>query len=102
VFDAARGVTVADDHAEQHEQKRQQFGTSSQLQGDPLPTTAMCYNFRPYGFDPDKCIGEAFVLELFPEGEAPATDWIHTPVDAKEWLHVLHQDFSNMTTCRRG
>ena len=28
----------------------------------------LCYSARPYGYDPDKCIFEAAVYELYPEG----------------------------------
>jgi phenylpropionate dioxygenase-like ring-hydroxylating dioxygenase large terminal subunit len=68
----------------------------------PLPTTAMCYNFRPYGTDPDKCIYEAFVIERFPEGQEPRTEWVYTPVDDPAWSTVLPQDFSNMTAVQQG
>jgi phenylpropionate dioxygenase-like ring-hydroxylating dioxygenase large terminal subunit len=67
-----------------------------------LPVAATCYNFRPYGNDPNKCIGEAFVIERFPEGEAPKTEWIYTPVDDPAWLVVLPQDFSNMEAVQLG
>jgi phenylpropionate dioxygenase-like ring-hydroxylating dioxygenase large terminal subunit len=63
---------------------------------------ALCYRFRPYGFDPDKCIFEAAVFELFPPGEEPQTEWIHTPVDDPGWRTVLPQDFSNMAAVQQG
>jgi hypothetical protein len=100
--DAARGViwpTITPEHMAKMGSSWNIFPNYKVI---PLPTTAMCYNFRPYGYDPNKCIGEAFVLELFPEGQVPATEWLHSPQDAKEWLTVLPQDFSNMTSVQKG
>jgi nitrite reductase/ring-hydroxylating ferredoxin subunit len=63
---------------------------------------ALCYGARPHGYDPDRCIFEAAVYELFPEGEEPETEWIHTPPDDPEWRSVLPQDFSNMAAVQQG
>ncbi len=60
----------------------------------------LCYAARPYGYDPDKCYFEAAVYELFPEGEAPATDWEYTK--AEDWPPVLQQDFTNMRAVQQG
>jgi nitrite reductase/ring-hydroxylating ferredoxin subunit len=60
----------------------------------------LCYQARPFGDDPDKCIFEAAVYELFPEGEAPETEWEYTPPEA--WPLVLKQDFSNMAAVQQG
>jgi phenylpropionate dioxygenase-like ring-hydroxylating dioxygenase large terminal subunit len=62
----------------------------------------LCYSARPYGYDPDKCIFEAAVYELFPEGEAPETEWVHTPQDDPGWRTVLPQDFDNMAAVQQG
>ena len=62
----------------------------------------LCYSARPYGDDPDKCIFEAAVYELFPEGEEPETEWIYTPEDDPGWRTVLPQDFSNMAAVQQG
>jgi len=60
----------------------------------------LCYAARPFGADPDKCIFEAAVYELYPEGEAPATKWTYTaPAD---WPPVLQQDFTNMAAVQQG
>jgi hypothetical protein len=63
---------------------------------------ALCYNARPYGYDPDKCIFEASVYELYPQGEAPYTDWEYIPKDDPRWGSVLPQDFSNMAAVQQG
>ena len=63
---------------------------------------ALCYQARPYGFDPDKCIFEVAVYELFPEGEAPETEWEYIPADDPRWGSVLPQDFSNMAAVQQG
>ena len=60
----------------------------------------LCYSARPYGDDPDKCIFEAAVYELFPKGEEPETDWVYTPPEA--WPPVLQQDFANMAAVQQG
>ncbi|MDE2303590.1 MAG: Rieske 2Fe-2S domain-containing protein [Sphingomonadales bacterium] len=60
----------------------------------------LCYSARPYGEDPGKCIFEGAVYELFPEGEAPATEWEYT--EAGDWPPVLQQDFDNMAAVQKG
>ncbi len=63
---------------------------------------ALCYSARPYGYDPDKCIFEAAVLELFPEDDVPETEWEHCPPTEEAWCYVLSQDFSNMAAVQQG
>lgn len=63
---------------------------------------ALCYNFKPYKHDSNKCIFEVVVYELFAEGEAPEAPWEYTPVGDKRWLTVLPQDFSNMAAVQQG
>jgi phenylpropionate dioxygenase-like ring-hydroxylating dioxygenase large terminal subunit len=65
-------------------------------------TSALCYSARPYGYDPDKCIFEVAVYELFPKGEEPQTEWEYSPADDPRWLSVLPQDFSNMAAVQQG
>ena len=60
----------------------------------------LCYAARPYGNDPDKCIFEAAVYELYPEGEAPETEWSYT--EPQDWPPVLQQDFTNMRAVQQG
>jgi len=60
----------------------------------------LCYMARPYGDDPDKCIFEAAVYELYPEGEAPETEWTYT--EPQDWPPVLQQDFANMAAVQQG
>jgi nitrite reductase/ring-hydroxylating ferredoxin subunit len=60
----------------------------------------LCYNAKPYGYDPDKCIFEAAVYELFPTGEEPETRWEFTA--AEDWPPVLQQDFDNMQAVQQG
>lgn len=62
----------------------------------------LCYSARPYGYDPNKCIFEAAVYELFPAGEEPETQWEHTPADSPDWRTVLPQDFDNMAAVQQG
>jgi nitrite reductase/ring-hydroxylating ferredoxin subunit len=64
---------------------------------------ALCYRGRPYGEDPDKCIFEAYVIERFPEGKEPKTEWEYAPPDdVAKWRGVLLQDFQNMTEVQKG
>ena len=60
----------------------------------------LCYMARPCGDDPDKCIFEAAVYELYPDGEAPATEWTYT--EPGDWPPVLQQDFANMAAVQQG
>lgn len=60
----------------------------------------LCYQARPYGSDPDKCYFEAAVYELYPEGEAPETEWEYT--EPADWPPVLQQDFDNMAAVQQG
>jgi phenylpropionate dioxygenase-like ring-hydroxylating dioxygenase large terminal subunit len=62
----------------------------------------LCYNARPYGYDPDKCIFEAAVYQHFPEGEAPDTSWVYSEATEEAWSYVLSQDFSNMAAVQQG
>jgi len=60
----------------------------------------LCYQARPYGYNPDKCYFEVAVYELFPEGEAPETGWQYE--EPKKFPYVLTQDFSNMAAVQQG
>jgi phenylpropionate dioxygenase-like ring-hydroxylating dioxygenase large terminal subunit len=62
----------------------------------------LCYGARPYGFDPDKCIFEAAVYELFPAGEEPKTEWVYSEPTEEAWCYVLSQDFSNLSAVQQG
>ena len=63
---------------------------------------ALCYSARPFGYDPDRCIFEAAVYQLFPSGEEPETEWEFCPSTAEAWCYVLGQDFSNMAAVQQG
>jgi phenylpropionate dioxygenase-like ring-hydroxylating dioxygenase large terminal subunit len=63
---------------------------------------ALCYSARPYRYNPDKCIFEAAVYELFPKGAEPRTEWQFTPPDDPGWRSVLPQDFANMAAVQQG
>lgn len=63
---------------------------------------ALCYSARPYGYNPDKCIFEAAVYELFPKDGEPETEWVYCRPTAEDWCYVLGQDFSNMAAVQKG
>ena len=66
-------------------------------------TSALCYGARPHpSYNPDKCIFEVSVLELYPKGQEPQTEWERTPVGDPRWRSVLPQDFSNMAAVQQG
>jgi len=62
----------------------------------------LTYQARPYGYDPDKCIFEGAVYELYPPGEEPETEWTFCPPTAEAWCYVLSQDFGNMAAVQQG
>lgn len=62
----------------------------------------LCYQARPHGYNPDQCIFEVAVYQLFAEGEVPETSWEYTPADDPRWGSVLPQDFSNMAAVQQG
>jgi phenylpropionate dioxygenase-like ring-hydroxylating dioxygenase large terminal subunit len=100
--DAARGViwpTVDPAHVAQS-------GTAWQIfpnfQIGHALNNMLCYTVRPYGYDPDKCIFESAVYELYPPGQEPETEWEYTPADDPAWRTVLPQDFSNMAAIQKG
>jgi phenylpropionate dioxygenase-like ring-hydroxylating dioxygenase large terminal subunit len=67
------------------------------------PTNLLGYRSRPNGDDPDSCIFEIYVLERFPEGQAPkvevevAEDW-----RTVDWGLILAQDFDNVGEIQKG
>ena len=63
---------------------------------------ALCYSARPFGYDPDKCIFEASVYELFPKDQEPKPEWEYCPATEEAWCYVLAQDFSNMAAVQQG
>ena len=53
--------------------------------------------------EPERCIFEAAVIERFPEGGEPETEWEYAdPGDVEKWRPVLLQDFDNMIQVQRG
>jgi hypothetical protein len=69
----------------------------------PALTTALCYRARPNGSDPNSCIFEVDVLERFPEGQEPKTEWVFEPDPTEEkWRLILAQDFGNMEAVQQG
>jgi phenylpropionate dioxygenase-like ring-hydroxylating dioxygenase large terminal subunit len=100
--DAARGViwpTITDKQMAAAGLAWHIFPNMSILQG---PCFALCYRTRPYGTDPNKCIFEAYAIELFPPGEEPKTKWVYAEPTAEKWRMVIAQDFSNMEAVQLG
>jgi phenylpropionate dioxygenase-like ring-hydroxylating dioxygenase large terminal subunit len=63
---------------------------------------ALVYRSRPAGSNPDKCIFEVAVIELFPKGQEPKTQWVYAEPTQDNWRKVLAQDFANMAAVQRG
>jgi phenylpropionate dioxygenase-like ring-hydroxylating dioxygenase large terminal subunit len=100
--DAARGVvwpTVDPEHVGKS-------GTAWQIfpnfQIGHAVNNALCYGARPFGYDPNKCIFEAAVYELYPNAEGPKTQWEYLAEDDPRWGSVLPQDFANMAAVQQG
>jgi nitrite reductase/ring-hydroxylating ferredoxin subunit len=69
----------------------------------PSLTTALVYRARPNGDDPDSCIFEVCMIERFPEGDEPETQWVFEPDPTEEkWKLILAQDFNNMPEVQKG
>ena len=62
----------------------------------------LCYSARPLDSNPDKCIFEGAVYQLYPKGEEPETEWEFCKATADEWCYVLGQDFGNMAAVQQG
>jgi phenylpropionate dioxygenase-like ring-hydroxylating dioxygenase large terminal subunit len=101
--DAERGVPwphIDPDHMQKAGADWHLFPNSIVL---PSLTTALCYRARPNGYDPNSCTFEVYVLERFPEGQEPQTEWTHAPEPtAEHWRLILSQDFQNMAEVQRG
>lgn len=99
--DAARGVvwpTVEPSHTAQ-------AGTAWQIfpnfQIGHAVNNMLCYSARPHELgDPESCVFEAAVYELYPQGQAPETEWEYT--EPADWPPVLQQDFANMAAVQQG
>ena len=62
----------------------------------------LCYHARPNGSDPDSCIFEVYVLERFPEGEEPKTEWVSRQIHQREMAPHPRADFGNMAAVQKG
>jgi phenylpropionate dioxygenase-like ring-hydroxylating dioxygenase large terminal subunit len=100
--DAARGViwpTVNPEHVGKS-------GTAWQIfpnfQIGHAVNNALCYGARPFGYNPNKCIFEVAVYQLYPKGEEPKAQWVYAEADDPRWGSVLPQDFSNMAAVQQG
>ena len=100
--DAARGViwpTVNPEHTGKS-------GTAWQIfpnfQIGHAVNNALCYSARPFGYDPNKCIFEVSVYQLYAKGEEPQTKWEYAAADDPRWGSVLPQDFANMAAVQQG
>jgi hypothetical protein len=100
--DAARGVVWPSVDPEHVGRSGTAWQIFPNFQIGHAVNNALCYGARPFGYDPDRCIFEAAVYELFPKGREPETEWELTPPDDPRWRSVLPQDFSNMAAVQQG
>jgi nitrite reductase/ring-hydroxylating ferredoxin subunit len=101
--DAARGVTwpaISAEHFAACGHDWHIFPNSVILLG---VTYALCYRARPNGYDPNSCIFEVYILERYPVGQEPRTEWVHEPdAAAPSWRRILAQDFDNIPEVQKG
>jgi phenylpropionate dioxygenase-like ring-hydroxylating dioxygenase large terminal subunit len=100
--DEARGVVWPNVPAEHVGKSGTAWQVFPNFQIGHAVNNMLCYSARPYGNDPDKCIFEAAVYQLYPAGEAPETEWAFCPPTEEAWCYVLSQDFANMAAVQQG
>ena len=101
--DAARGVHWPEVSAAQQAAAGSAWHIFPNMTIGHSITNALIYRVRPLGREAERCIFEAAVIELYPEGGEPATEWVHAPhTDAQAWPPVLLQDFDNMIEVQKG
>jgi hypothetical protein len=101
--DAARGVTWPEVSPAEQARAGSSWHIFPNMTIAHSLTNALIYRSRPDRTDPEKCIFEAAVIERFPEGGEPETEWVYAdPSDVAAWRPVLMQDFDNMREVQRG
>lgn len=101
--DAARGVVWPEIDPEHYGQTGINWHVFPNMSLQHGYTFVLCYRVRPApGNDPNRCIFETAVLERFPEGQEPETEWVQAAPTQENWRLVLAQDFSNMRQVQRG
>jgi hypothetical protein len=101
--DAARGVIWPEIDPELYAQTGINWHIFPNMSLQHGYSFVLCYRGRPApGFDPDRCIFETAVLELFPSGQEPQTEWVEAEPTQENWRKVLAQDFANMREVQRG
>jgi nitrite reductase/ring-hydroxylating ferredoxin subunit len=101
--DAARGVVWPDVTPAQQAAAGSAWHIFPNMTIGHSITNALIYRMRPSARDPERCTFEAAVIERFPEGAEPRTEWVHAdPDDVEKWRPVLLQDFANMVQVQRG
>src|SRR3984885_1252078 len=100
--DAARGVIWPTVAPEQVGKSGTAWQIFPNFQIGHAVNNMLCYSARPYGYNPDKCIFEAAVYEIFPKGQEPKTEWVYSEATEEAWCYVLSQDFSNMAAVQQG
>jgi phenylpropionate dioxygenase-like ring-hydroxylating dioxygenase large terminal subunit len=101
--DAARGVIWPEVPAEHYAKTGIDWHVFPNMSIQHGYTFCLVYRTRPHpSFDPDKCIFEAAVMERYPEGKEPKTEWVHAEPTVEKWRSVLVQDFNNMAAVQKG
>jgi hypothetical protein len=101
--DAARGVEWPEISPEQQAAAGISWHVFPNMSVGMGITFCLMYRVRPHGFDPNKCLFEAYFMERYPEGAEPETEWVHAdPYEPGGWPPVLIQDFDNMSQVQRG
>ena len=100
--DEARGVVWPDVDPEHLGKAGNAWQIFPNFQIGHAVNNMLCYSARPYGDNPDKCIFEGAVYELYPEREEPETQWEYCEATEEAWCYVLSQDFTNMAAVQQG
>ncbi len=100
--DAKRGVIWPDVDPEHVGEAGNAWQIFPNFQIGHAVNNMLCYSARPYGNDPDKCIFEGAVYELYPQGKEPDTEWEFCEATEEAWCYVLSQDFTNMAAVQQG
>ena len=87
--DEARGVIWPEDPGRRAGPERHRLADLPELPDRPgFDQRAVLQRPPDPSYNPDKCIFEAAVYELYPNGEEPQTEWEHTPPGDPRWRAV--------------
>ncbi len=94
---------LADDPGRHPRPERHRLADLPELPGRPGPDQrAVLQRAADPSYDPNKCIFEVAVYELYPKGKSRRRSGSTHRSAIPNWLSVLPQDFSNMAAVQQG